>query len=279
MDKIKNTIKEFQFENSPERASFDELKDINNKLDKPLKVEMPEKVESTVDFITSFLKSIKGEKGEQGKDGEQGKQGEDGLDGYTPVKGTDYYTEEEENSLIEKIKELVTPIKGKDYFDGKDGQNGKDGKNGTNGENGKDGEDAMVNIELIVTEVLNKIKSLKGNDRIDISAIRNSEQILGKIASQPKGEKLEKLDMSDQRWHGGGITQTGFAGVPENLTSQINGITQVFSTINTLNSILWVSLNGQMIMEDIDFTKTNTNEITLTTIVPAIGEQLFIKYI
>ena len=48
---------------------------------------------------------LKGEKGDTGKQGIQGIQGEKGQDGYTPVKG-------------------------KDYFDGKDGADGKDGKDG-----------------------------------------------------------------------------------------------------------------------------------------------------
>ncbi len=41
--------------------------------------------------------------------------GEKGEDGYTPIKGKDYFTEQE----INKIKKEITPIKGKDYYDGK----------------------------------------------------------------------------------------------------------------------------------------------------------------
>lgn len=57
-----------------------------------------------------------------------------GPKGETPVKGKDYFTDEE----ISSFKEEVTPIKGKDYFDGEPGYtpvkgvdyfDGKEGKN------------------------------------------------------------------------------------------------------------------------------------------------------
>lgn len=42
----------------------------------------------------------------------------EGIDGYTPIKGKDYFTEEEIADFIKKI----TPKKGVDYFDGEDGR-------------------------------------------------------------------------------------------------------------------------------------------------------------
>ena len=56
----------------------------------------------------------------------------DGIDGVTPVKGIDYYTKDE----IAEIKKSVTPIKGVDYFDGSNGKDGVDGRDGTNGIDG-----------------------------------------------------------------------------------------------------------------------------------------------
>lgn len=53
-----------------------------------------------------------------------GKNGLNGKDGYTPLKGKDYFTQEEINRFLEE----VTPIKGVDYFDGEDGKPGKDGE-------------------------------------------------------------------------------------------------------------------------------------------------------
>lgn len=42
-------------------------------------------------------------KGETGAPGEQGLPGENGADGYTPIKGTDYYTEAEKNEFVQAV--------------------------------------------------------------------------------------------------------------------------------------------------------------------------------
>ena len=44
-----------------------------------------------------------GEKGEKGDTGETGAKGADGADGYTPVKGVDYYTDDDKNELVELV--------------------------------------------------------------------------------------------------------------------------------------------------------------------------------
>lgn len=70
---------------------------------------------------TEWLKSLKGEKGDQGEQGEQGiqgiqgLQGETGQDGYTPVKGTDYWTEEDKNEIKSYCDSLITGVLGGSY--------------------------------------------------------------------------------------------------------------------------------------------------------------------
>lgn len=53
-----------------------------------------------------WLASLKGEKGEQGI---QGEKGENGADGKTPVKGTDYFTNEDKSELTAEITESLKP--------------------------------------------------------------------------------------------------------------------------------------------------------------------------
>lgn len=48
-------------------------------------------------------KGDNGDTGATGEQGEPGKDGTDGKDGYTPVKGVDYWTEEERNEIIEEV--------------------------------------------------------------------------------------------------------------------------------------------------------------------------------
>jgi hypothetical protein len=69
------------------------------------------------DLTEEQKESLKGEIGPAGKDGEQGPQGiqgEKGEDGYTPIKGTDYFTDED----IESIVAAVTA----QFIDGEEGE-------------------------------------------------------------------------------------------------------------------------------------------------------------
>lgn len=80
--------------------------------------------------------------------------GRDGADGYTPVKGKDYFDGKDGRNGVDGKdgkdgKDGYTPVKGVDYFDGKNGTNGRDGANGKDGYtpvkgidyfDGKDGE-------------------------------------------------------------------------------------------------------------------------------------------
>ena len=47
------------------------------------------------DFTEEQLAALKGEKGDKGDTGDKGDKGDTGADGYTPVKGTDYWTDED----------------------------------------------------------------------------------------------------------------------------------------------------------------------------------------
>lgn len=97
----------------------------------------------------------------------------DGKDGYTPIKGTDYFTDAE----AEAFKKAATPVKGIDYrdgVDGKDGQNGTDGKDGANGKdgvNGKDGKTPEKGIDYFtpaeIVEFKESVTPVKGTDCFD----------------------------------------------------------------------------------------------------------------
>lgn len=51
----------------------------------------------------------KGEKGDAGIQGPQGPKGEPGIQGYTPIRGVDYWTIEDQNAIIAEIGERFTP--------------------------------------------------------------------------------------------------------------------------------------------------------------------------
>lgn len=50
-------------------------------------------------------KGDKGDTGATGAAGSTGEKGEKGDDGYTPVKGTDYFTEEDKAEIVQAVVE------------------------------------------------------------------------------------------------------------------------------------------------------------------------------
>jgi len=73
------------------------------------------------------------------------------------------------------------------------------------------------------------------------------------------------------------VIATG-AGTVENISSQCDGSTTVFTTTNTITNLTWVYFNGGMIVEGKEVTKTGNKEITLSFAPPA-GSELRLKYV
>lgn len=187
----------------------------------------PEKQEKKSPGISLHLQNAITLKGDRGDVGQSGK------DGKTPQRGVDYFTPQDIEVFAKHILEAATPRPGVHYKTGTDGKNGRNGIDADeevifqrllakipkvkDGRDGRDGKNADMNV--IVEKVLNRLKKEKKQEvsglsakdvieeirktkALDISEIRNANPYMGK--------KLPKLDMSDQRWHGGGLTGSNF---------------------------------------------------------------------
>ena len=66
--------------------------------------------------------------------------------------------------------------------------------------------------------------------------------------------------------------------LPEDLSSQCDGATTIFTTTKEINAIVFCSLNGSLLLNGKEVSKTATNQITLT-FAPNSGEELFLKYV
>lgn len=114
------------------------------------------------------VKPDKGDKGDRGENGENGRDGLDGKDGQDGKAGRE----------------------GKDGRDGRDGVDGRDGADGKDGENGKDGSPDSPQ------QVRDKLESLKGDDRLDVSAIKG----LGKRETKLTNDLINRsIGIVDQR--------------------------------------------------------------------------------
>ena len=151
-----------------------------------------------------------------------------GQKGDTPVKGVDYFTLEE----LAEIKEEVTPQKGVHYFTSEDIQQIKEGLKeeltpikGIDYVDGKDADENRIIREITrivptAEEIMSGITLPKPIDEDKliaraIKAIPKAETLtVEDIVAEIKKKKLlelkdikgARLDMNDQRWHGGGLS-------------------------------------------------------------------------
>lgn len=115
-----------------------------------------------------------------------------------PRKGVDYFTPSE----VKKFIELATPVKGKHYFDGMPGKPGKHGRS----IRGKDGSPDLPE------EIAQKLNTLTA--AVNAEAIKGIKEMIEEFFAEVKKKRLISrqdiagmpLDMSDQRWHGGGLS-------------------------------------------------------------------------
>lgn len=124
--------------------------------------------------------------------------GEKGDAGYSPVKGQDYFTEEEISLLINLILKEATPIKGVHYIDGEKGDSYV--------LTSKDKKEIANSIEVpIVEKIIERVEVIKEiKQEIDFDeVIKPLEKKLLDGMAKFDG----RIKLIDQRWHGGGISK------------------------------------------------------------------------
>lgn len=128
-------------------------------------------------------------KGEQGKPGKDGSNGKDGKPGENGKDGQHFYG-----------------IDGKDGKVGPKGDRGERGPEGRAGIDGVNGRDSSPDSPLTLANKLNTLNGMV-NARV-IAGLPSIQDIAKGIKSLKGSEKLshKDIDMSDLRWHGGGVT-------------------------------------------------------------------------
>lgn len=130
-----------------ELAIFDEVQEIKDEV---------EQLRSEIPNLDAVLNSVKGQKGDIGEKGEKGDMGEQGEQGDSIVgpKGD----------------------RGPQGPKGDRGEQGKPGKDGLDGIDGQDGKNGLDGSPDKPEGIVSKLQSLKGEKRLDASAIKNLPQ-------------------------------------------------------------------------------------------------------
>lgn len=158
----------------------------------------------------------------KGETGAQGIPGKDGKDGKTPIKGVDYYTDEEIDAIKDEIAQKVqVGAKGEDgksayqiavdegfegseadwlaSLKGADGRNGIDGINGTNGKdgtNGVDGKTPVKGVDYFTTAEIQQIEN-EAAAKVDLSDYAKSADLSTVATSGSYNDLKDKPNIPD----------------------------------------------------------------------------------
>jgi len=257
-----NNIQEYlSMKKNPEIANFKALQDMKETARKMiaelLKEELPKIKEEIAKELKETIKDI------VGNDGLVKLQGNPGKDGRTPTKGQDFFTPDDIEMITRISSNAARPVKGRDYIDGKDGRRGKQGIPGKDGRDGRPGPQGPEGLQGkdgspdTPEDIKKKLQTLKGNERLDASAIKNI------VIKQS----------------GGGMGNV-FAETP---SGAINGSNKTFTLTNVpKNNSLIFMLNGQFLRNGSSFEYTLSGKtVTLTSAMsaPSGNDQVFAWYV
>lgn len=212
------------------------------------------------------------------------------LEEVTPIKGTDYFTSEEVGWIISNVREglkaEVTPVKGVDYVDGIDGYTPIKNKDYFDGIDGKTPtrEDLLSLIVPLIPSVTD------GKD-----AVVDEDEIVKKLIKFIKKKKV--LDVNDingmqgfskdginyrfeELMHGGGTTTSSIV-YSEDLSSQCNGVNKVFTVPANTAFITLTGTDAPFTYRPVvDYTGSGTTTLTLDAGVnaPSSGATLILTY-
>lgn len=201
----------------------------------------------------------------KGETGAQGIPGKDGKDGKTPIKGVDYYTDEEIASIKEEIaKEVTVGAKGEDGKsayqialdegfegsetdwlaslkgkDGKDGINGTDGKPGKDGTNGVDGKTPVRGVDYFTQAEIQQVEN-NAAAKVDLSDYAKSAD-LSTVATSGSYEDLTNKPTIPAAYE-----------LPVASTTILGGV-KVGSGLEITNGVL--SANGGGVADSVDWSK------------------------
>lgn len=185
----------------------------------------------------------------------KGDKGETGDDGYTPVKGKDYFTNEEIQSIINYIQSNVQPGE-----QGIPGTNGKDGRNGING--------TSPDVDKLVKTILAKIPKAKDGVSPKIEDV--VKQTITAINNNPDQEFVtvkqltEFLRRGGFRGGAGSGSSTTQAVYSDTVAGTIDGVNQTFTVSTNINTAFSLYLANSVYQPVVDFTTSGT---TITMVV------------
>lgn len=209
----------------------------------------------------------------------KGDKGDQGDQGYTPVKGVDYFIEEEITAIINYIQTTLINFKeGKKGDQGEQGNQGEKGDQGK-GKAGKNGETPIRGIDYWTKQDIEKIQNdiKKLIPKVDVTPKIDVQKIVDEALKNHSYKNLKDApDLTDlpklieflKRGGfrgGGGSSSSSFGAGYQTATGTVNGTNKVFVFAVAPNSI--VADGSSLRKQASDGTANWTGTTTVTLLV------------
>lgn len=160
-------------------------------------------------------------------------------------KKEEYAYDIEIDSVLKEQLRGYTPVKGVDYFDGKDG------------------------IEITPSEIVEKLESLDGDERLDVSSVRGTEALIEDIAKKIAKDEVKKIKPQKITMYGGGSSSSS-SGISDSFETVSANLSAYDYTINyngsgDVSSIVYS--NG--VTKTLNYTGTDVTSIVLSGSTPS----------
>lgn len=230
----------------------------------------------------------------KGETGAQGIPGKDGKDGKTPIKGVDYYTDEEIDAIKDEIAQKVqVGAKGEDgksayqiavdegfegseadwlaSLKGTDGRNGIDGINGTNGKDGTNGVDGKTPVKGVDYFTAAEIEAIEQGaaDKVDTAGYAKSAD-LSTVATSGSYEDLKNKPNIPDAYELPVASATTLGGVKVGSGLDItNGVLSATGGGGVADAVDWSKVQNKPEFADVA-TSGNYNDLSNKPTIPSI---------
>lgn len=178
--------------------------------------------------------------------------------------------EKDDKEQIKLLKEILAVSKKKEEYayDIEIDPTLKEQLKGDTGEKGQDGVDGKDGTEIEPSEIVNKLESLDGEDRLDVSSIRGTEAFVENIAKKIAKEEVKKVKKTTIVSGGGSSSSTSglsdsFESVSANLSAYDNTLS--YDVDGNITSIVYT--NG--VTKTFNYTGTDITSIVLSGSTPS----------
>lgn len=198
-----------------------------------------------------------------------------GEDGKTPVKGVDYFTQEEINELLQIVNDQIQTFK--KGLTGPQGQKGEHGPTGSNGTDGRDGYTPVKGVDYFTSDeriaMMKQVAIAIGTPKDGVSpSVEDVAKVVMKGMKLPNADSLVKKEelvayLKRGGFHGGGDTVS--AGTNVTITN-VNGVKQISvpggsGITRSVNNVAISTAAGSTASTDYVYLVGATATITLPT--------------